>query len=281
MYSYIVELVNRAMSLHLFITSTALNFFMDAKSFFAEKLRERLGKCNIITNNCDNITQLGNRIWLGYGLRSLDKELYGKVIDTCLGISLLKKGKEIKADYILKKDGVEFTEKDLGEFPHGPEIIIDLRFFNKMLEKEKISCVNQILYSYSIVSKSYFLSKFKVVNYNDEFLDMYKHTKAPEKILIEKFEEECVVLDPYAEEELKQIENKRYLILGLVDRGNREKGISKKLAEEHGWERVKIGEGAKHILTIDQVVHYLVLLIHGVDYKEALMKVLPKRKTKV
>ncbi len=251
---------------------------MNPKEFFAQKLKEKLGECRIISNNCTNINQLGNRIWLGYGLKVPEKEIFGKVIDECSGITLLKKGNETIADYILRKDGKEFMEKDLGKFPEGPEIIIDMRFFNRMFEKEKISCVNQILYSYSIVSKSYFLSKFKVVNFDDEFLQMYKHTKAPEKILVKEFNEECVVLDPYAEEELKKIENRRYLILGLVDRGNREKGISKKLAEEHGWERVKIGEGAKHILTIDQVVHYLVLLIHGVDYKEALMKVLPKRK---
>ncbi len=254
---------------------------MQVKEFFAEKLREKLGECKIITNNCENIIQLGNRIWAGYGLKVPEREVFGKVIDTCSGITLLKKGKELKADYILKKDGTEFTEKDLGEFPQGPEIIIDLRFFDKMLEKEKISCVNQIVYSYSLVSKQYFLSKFKVVNYNDEFLHMYESTKSPKKILVKEFNEECVVLDPYAEEELKKIENKNYLILGLVDRGNREKGISKKLAEEQGWERVRIGEGAKHILTIDQVVNYLILLIHGVDCKEALMKVLPKRKTKV
>lgn len=254
---------------------------MQPKEFFAKRLIEKLGECNIITNNCENITQLGNRIWLGYGIKAVEKELYGKIIDTCLGISLLKKGKETKADYILRKKGDVFTEKDLSKFPKGPEIIIDMRFFDKMLEKEKISCVNQILYSYSIVSKKYFLEKFKVVNFNQEFLNMYKYTKAPEKILINNFEEECVVLDPYAEDELKKIENKKYLILGLVDRGNREKGISKKLAEEYGWERVRIGEGAKHILTIDQVVHYIILLIHEIDYKKALMRVLPKRKTKV
>jgi Trm5-related predicted tRNA methylase len=251
---------------------------MGPKEFFAKRIENKLGACNIITNNCENIIQLGNRIWLGYGLTLPERDVHGTPLDEYLGITLLRKGKEKQVNYTLRKDGDIFIEKDLGDFPEGPEIIIDMRFFDKMLEKEKISCVNQIVYSYSFISKNYFLKKFKIVNYNEEFLRLYRTTNAPEKFLVGEFNEECIVLDPYAERELKEIENGRYLILGLVDRGNREKGISKKLAEEHGWERVRIGEGAKHILTIDQVVKYLVLLIKGIDYKEALLKVIPERK---
>lgn len=74
-----------------------------------------------------------------------------------------------------------------------------------------------------------------------------------------------------------------YIIGGIVDR-NRQKGLCLKRAQEMGINHARlpikdhVSLNSRHILTVNQVVDILVGFMETLDWKEALLKVIPVRK---
>lgn len=97
-----------------------------------------------------------------------------------------------------------------------------------------------------------------------------------------EYKRPIIVLSPDAEEALSTVdEDTVYVVGGLVDRTVK-KGITTKLAADHGWiaRRLPLQEHFGHsaVLNVNDVVAILLLVHGGSEWEDALMTAIPQRR---
>ncbi len=151
-----------------------------------------------------------------------------------------------------------------------PRIIIDLGFGDLMNEEERKSLEVQMRYILNNARMLYWDTCIYTINSNFPGFEM-----------LEDYPRNVVLLDPYGEKEFEGMkEGRSYLILGIVDKGNRLKGITSRFGEEMGFKTERIClrgklEGVPQ--NLDAIVKILLLTLRGFSVEDAILLSSPKR----
>lgn len=210
-----------------------------------------------------NFSYLANLALRGYGIKR--KKRFGKLFIDREVKFLTSPGKDL--------EGFEFSKG--GEIPElkpdkKPRIVIDLGFDHLMRPVEKASLEVQLRYILNNARILYWDTCIYTIN--KEFYPFEKLKDYPKNI---------VLLDPYGEKEFQGMkEDKTYLILGIVDKGNRLKGFTSKFAEEMGFktERITLRGKLEGIAqNLDAIVKTLLLTLRGFSVEDAILLSSPRR----
>ncbi len=217
----------------------------------AKKLKDKNLK-SVYFRKKVNLCYLANLYYKGYIPTEQRKK--GKVWTTNLGIEILY-GKGRKEGNVIKKSG------SILDFPRlkGKIVIIDR--FRNLLKEEEIKSLNRQINFSRFYTKSLYWENYLVIS-NQMDWDGY-------------------LLDPYAEKRLERVDpNRKYLLLGIVDKGNRLKGITAKIGEEYGLKRFRIDLKGKLLgvpTSIDRIVLVLLLTLRGFSIEDSILLASPKR----
>ncbi|CAK1552089.1 unnamed protein product [Leptosia nina] len=187
---------------------------------------------------------------------------------------------------MLKKMKLEKVKSNVG-------IILDLSFDHLMIEKDRYKVIKQLLRCYSINRRSESPLQFHVTSFGEKIkVDISRHNgyehwdiEYHEESYIDVFpKEKLVYLTSESENVIESFEdNKLYIIGGLVDH-NQHKGLCYKLAVKHGIQHAQlpldkyVNMKTRKVLTIDHVFEIVLRICEGMQWEEALLKVLPLRK---
>jgi len=242
------------------------NIYCTKEKNFCEAVNSTLTK-----NKCIYKTELGLNGRNAYSYKTLN---------------ILSRKGNISADFVLrKKDSGHPIVSDrtlLPRIPKSPKIYLDFTFWDNMKEDEKNSAIDQTIRASGIIKREYYLSNCVYTNVNKEAINKFEKAMfKPYKLSnLPQNPENTVVLDPYSKHEFRMDYSKNYVVLSLVDKGNRLKGTSSTFAEELGAQTMSLSTRKVVNITIDQTVAFLCKAIRG-NTENALQEVLPKRKKKL
>ncbi len=211
-----------------------------------------------------NFSYLANLSLHGYGVKDIRKA--GEVFIEREGISLITKGRKEKEGFLYEKGG---EVPDLNP-DKRPRILIDLGFSNLLKEEEKKSLELQLRYILHISRSLYWETSVYTIRGISQF---FKE--------LEDYPKDIILLDPYGEKEFEGMkEGKTYLILGIVDKGNRLKGATSKFGEEMGFktERISLRGKLEGVCSsLDCIVKILFLTLRGFSVEDAILLSSPER----
>ncbi|XP_059476636.1 tRNA methyltransferase 10 homolog A [Neocloeon triangulifer] len=172
-------------------------------------------------------------------------------------------------------------------------VVIDLSFDDKMDKRSIEKCIKQLLRVYSLNRRAENPMQLYFNSLSGSSLqEMKKHqgylnwdVNISEKSYIDTFDKEKIIyLSSESENILDKLEDdKVYVIGGLVDH-NAHKGLCHKLAVEKGIKHAQLPIGeyltlkGRRVLTIDHVFEILLNVSGGATWKDAFLKIIPKRK---
>ncbi|XP_065342200.1 tRNA methyltransferase 10 homolog A [Cloeon dipterum] len=172
-------------------------------------------------------------------------------------------------------------------------VVVDLSFDDKMDKRSVEKCVKQLLRTYSLNRRAENPMQLYFTSLSGESLsEMKKHqgyqnwdVKITDKRYNEMFAKEKIVyLSSESENVLEKLEeDKVYVIGGLVDH-NAHKGLCHNLAVQNGINHAQLPIGeylhmkSRKVLTIDHVFEILLEVSAGASWKDAFLKIIPKRK---
>jgi tRNA (guanine9-N1)-methyltransferase len=177
----------------------------------------------------------------------------------------------------------------------GPIVVIDCDWGDKMSDKETLSLIQQIMYSYSTNKNSETPVRLWVVGASPRQQELLRklpgfdswHVIVTGKTLVELgLSADAVYLTADSEDVLHIEDMNRtstLIIGGIVDR-NRYKNATLLRAEEIGMRTAQLPIGefmslkTSKVLTVNHVVHILVDVLGHHDWKRALDNVIPDRK---
>ena len=177
-------------------------------------------------------------------------------------------------------------------------VVVDFGFGHLMHQRDLGKCCKQLLHCYSINRRLKNPLQFHITSLSEDqdgFKELEKHqgfrnwdVKLHQKDLTEAFcdqKDKIVYLTAESENVLHQFEDgKLYVIGGLVDHNNH-KGLCHRLAVEKGLSHARlpleehVEMKTRKVLTIDHVFQIIAnVASEGIDWREAILKVLPARK---
>jgi len=207
-----------------------------------------------------------------------EKKVYGKIIDSHYGLNIIKGKGSIESDYVSSRkpiDGGPIEIKVQDNDLEGPKIVVDVRYYHLHKLHEKISLIEQLRILTNLL-REYLTEKHAIItSVTEDFQrDFMKgsydfrgelHEETFNNILPR---DETVVLDPYGEEELTVetvFKYKYFVIGGIVDRGNRFDGYTRKMAGNFKTIRITLEGDIKGVPDrINRIAEILVYLYCGV-----------------
>lgn len=172
-------------------------------------------------------------------------------------------------------------------------IVIDLSFDNLMSEKNRFKVIKQILRCYSINRRSETPIQFSITSFGERTRTEIARHNGYENWDVEFYEksyldvypkDKLVYLTSDSENVIEEFENDTYYVIGgLVDH-NEHKGLCYKIAKEQGIRHgclpltKYVDMKTRRVLTIDHVFEIVLKVCEGMQWQDALLKVLPLRK---
>ncbi|HII61367.1 tRNA (guanine(9)-/adenine(9)-N1)-methyltransferase [Pyrococcus horikoshii] len=184
-------------------------------------------------------------------------------------------------------DGDEIARR----LPDYPWIIVDLMLWDKHIPKEKDKITLQVRETYAVMRRMYYPRKFAITWINEEYK---KKNKLPlEKIvsyegttaefLKERGINRVVLLDPNADEALseKDLEEKAFIIGGIVDMKGDKKGTTAKIGEVLKKEGIEVlrrkivlrGDVIGVPDRINHITEILIRMLYGEPMERAILAV--------
>ncbi|CAJ0931332.1 unnamed protein product, partial [Mesorhabditis belari] len=171
-------------------------------------------------------------------------------------------------------------------------VAVDMQFDHLMTARDQKRTVIQLSWCYSVNRRAENPLQYHIVSQNGksrqyfdktyENWDAHRHLEPLEKVFDP---EEIVYLTADSENVIEKLDDtKVYVIGGIIDH-NSQKFLCYNLAKDHGFAhaRLPIGEHIKmdsrKVLTINHVFEILLRVSEGNTWPDALMKVLPQRKS--
>jgi len=193
------------------------------------------------------------------------------------------------------------TERGPNVLPQdgAPTLIFDCSFDDKMTYKEKLSLTSQLQYVYGknrnakcpfnilITSVSGVcreqLQKNNCEKWKGVTVEDGHYTQLPQLI---QNKDNIVYLSAEAQEDLVDVEDGKYYVIGAIVDRNRYKGLSQSAAEQHGIRSARLplhlcelAANACKVLTCTHVYELLqTFASNGKDWPKALLSTVPKRK---
>lgn len=178
---------------------------------------------------------------------------------------------------------------------HGPVVVIDCEWGDKMTSKELLSLTQQIMYSYSTVKRSEKPVRLWIVGVSEEQatllrnlpgLDTWNVVLTTQSLEQLNLAESAVYLTADSADviDVQHIDaNSTLIIGGIVDR-NRHKNCTLDKAKLLGMKTAQLPIGefmplkSSKVLTVNHVVHILTEVLTHKSWKRALDTVIPDRK---
>lgn len=215
-----------------------------------------------------------------------EKKVSGKIVDSHYGLNIVRGKGPIESDLVSSRkpiDGKHIEIKVSDSLLEGPRIVVDVRYYHLHKLHERISLIEQLRVLTNLL-REYLTERHVIIaSVTEDFQkDFMKgpydfrggiHKETFNEILPR---DETVVLDPYGEEELTletMFEYKYFVIGGIVDRGNRFNGYTKKMAGNFKTIRISLEGDIKGVPDrINRIAEILVYLYCGVarSVKEAI-----------